>query len=162
MPFPPHYDPLEAADHRRLLRPLVPEDVPAAAGLAARARCAATRTMPKARCSRSCQLVFCDGAVPAARRRRACRRPRGRWRSAAGSCRDMATLMMEAARLSGVAARFASGYLHGTRRWPATPRPTPGPRSICRRSAGAASIRRSATSCPPATSSPASAATRAA
>ena len=31
-----------------------------------------------------------------------------------GSCRDMATLMMEAARLLGVASRFASGYLHGT------------------------------------------------
>jgi transglutaminase-like putative cysteine protease len=32
-----------------------------------------------------------------------------------GTCRDMATLMMDAARTLGVAARFASGYLHGTR-----------------------------------------------
>ncbi len=30
-----------------------------------------------------------------------------------GSCRDMATLMMDAARLLGLASRFASGYLHG-------------------------------------------------
>lgn len=31
-----------------------------------------------------------------------------------GSCRDMATLMMDAARSLGMASRFASGYLHGT------------------------------------------------
>ncbi|MEO6367457.1 MAG: transglutaminase family protein [Steroidobacteraceae bacterium] len=34
--------------------------------------------------------------------------------AASGSCRDMATLMMDAARLLGVASRFASGYLHGS------------------------------------------------
>ena len=33
---------------------------------------------------------------------------------ASGSCRDMATLMMDAARLLGIASRFASGYLHGS------------------------------------------------
>jgi transglutaminase-like putative cysteine protease len=33
---------------------------------------------------------------------------------ATGSCRDMATAMMDAARLLGLASRFASGYLHGS------------------------------------------------
>ena len=35
-------------------------------------------------------------------------------RNGKGSCRDMATLMMDAARLLGIASRFASGYLHGS------------------------------------------------
>jgi transglutaminase-like putative cysteine protease len=33
-------------------------------------------------------------------------------RGASGSCRDMATLMMDAARVLGIASRFASGYAH--------------------------------------------------
>ena len=38
--------------------------------------------------------------------------PRDTLRSGSGSCRDMATLMMDAARVLGVASRFASGYAH--------------------------------------------------
>jgi transglutaminase-like putative cysteine protease len=39
--------------------------------------------------------------------------PRETLRAASGSCRDMATLMMDAARVLGIASRFASGYSHG-------------------------------------------------
>jgi transglutaminase-like putative cysteine protease len=39
--------------------------------------------------------------------------PAATLRCRTGSCRDMATLLMEAARALGVATRFASGYLHG-------------------------------------------------
>ena len=39
--------------------------------------------------------------------------PRQTLESASGSCRDMATLLMEAARVLGIASRFASGYVHG-------------------------------------------------
>ena len=68
--------------------------------------------MPKARCWRS--------AGACSRRSRYLRRaekgvqtPAQTLALGSGSCRDMATLMMEAARVLGVAARFASGYLHG-------------------------------------------------
>ena len=39
--------------------------------------------------------------------------PRQTLQAASGSCRDMATLLMEAARVLGIASRFASGYVHG-------------------------------------------------
>jgi transglutaminase-like putative cysteine protease len=35
-------------------------------------------------------------------------------RLGSGSCRDLATLLMDSARVLGIGSRFASGYLHGT------------------------------------------------
>jgi transglutaminase-like putative cysteine protease len=53
------------------------------------------------------------GAIAYRRRvERGVQPPRDTLRSASGSCRDMATLMMDAARVLGVASRFASGYAH--------------------------------------------------
>ena len=53
------------------------------------------------------------GAIAYRRRaERGVQTPRETLREANGSCRDMATLMMDAARVLGVASRFASGYAH--------------------------------------------------
>jgi transglutaminase-like putative cysteine protease len=55
------------------------------------------------------------GAIAYRRRaERGVQTPRETLRAASGSCRDIATLMMDAARVLGVASRFASGYAHGS------------------------------------------------
>jgi transglutaminase-like putative cysteine protease len=60
-------------------------------------------------------LCECVHAKVAYRRRveRGVQTPRQTLEAASGSCRDMATLMMDAARALGIASRFASGYSHG-------------------------------------------------
>ena len=60
-----------------------------------------------------CQLVY--GSVAYRRRYdRGVQTPGQTLEQGTGTCRDKATLMMDAARVLGVAARFASGYLHGS------------------------------------------------
>ena len=112
VPFPPHYDPLETAIVAVYSKPTYAEDVAAVQDWV-RAAPMATRVTRKAQSS-GCAGAFSPPSATCADSRRACRRPRRHLRLGSGSCRDMATLLMEAARLSGVAARFASGYLHGS------------------------------------------------
>ena len=59
-----------------------------------------------------------------------------------GSCRDMATLMMDAARFSASRPASSAAISIAPRRKPAAPRCTPGRRSICPRSVGGATTRR--------------------
>ena len=112
VPFPPRYDPLEAAVTAVYCAPSYLEDTPA---LQAWLRAEFT-TLPndaEGTMLALCRLVF--STVKYLRRlEKGVQTPAQTLALKTGSCRDMATLMMEAARLSGVAARFASGYLHGS------------------------------------------------
>jgi transglutaminase-like putative cysteine protease len=112
VPFPPRYDPLEAAVTAVYCAPSYLEDTPA---LQAWLRAELT-TLPndaEGTMLALCRLVF--STVKYLRRlEKGVQTPAQTLALKTGSCRDMATLMMEAARLSGVAARFASGYLHGS------------------------------------------------
>jgi transglutaminase-like putative cysteine protease len=112
VPFPPHYDPLEAAVTAVYVAPSYLEDVPA---LQAWLHAALVSDADDAEGSMLalCRLVF--STVKYLRRaEKGVQSPARTLALKTGSCRDMATLMMEAARLCGIAARFASGYLHGT------------------------------------------------
>ena len=60
-----------------------------------------------------CSLV-CSRIVYRRRTEKGVQTPAHTLSNASGSCRDMATLLMDAARVLGVASRFASGYVHGT------------------------------------------------
>ncbi len=110
VPFPPHYDPLEttvvsayqacsfldsAAAVQAWMHQAFPPDPLDAEG-----------TMLAL-----CGLVFRTVAYQR-RKERGVQSPTQTLELKTGSCRDMATLMMDAARLLGVAARFTSGYLH--------------------------------------------------
>jgi len=109
--FPPRYDELEAAIVAVYSGPTYAEDVATVQEW--------LRAAPKAdpRDAEGTMLTLCRRVFTTVRYLRRMEKgvqtPGQTLTIGSGSCRDMATLLMEAARVSGVAARFASGYLHG-------------------------------------------------
>jgi transglutaminase-like putative cysteine protease len=111
VPFPPQYDPLESAVTAVYSQPTYLDDVPA---LQAWLK---TEPAEDPLDAKGAMLALCQrihAAIGYQRRtEKGTQSPAQTLTLKTGSCRDMATLLMEAARASGVAARFASGYLHG-------------------------------------------------
>jgi transglutaminase-like putative cysteine protease len=111
VPFPPRYDPLETGVTAVYAQATYLDDVPA------------IQTWLKAappgdpHDAEGAMLALCTRihATVGYQRRteKGTQSPAQTLTLGTGSCRDMATLLMEAARGCGVAARFASGYLHG-------------------------------------------------
>jgi transglutaminase-like putative cysteine protease len=111
VPFPPQYDPLESAVTAVYAQPTYLDDVPALQAWL-RAEPADDPLDAEGAVLALCRRVH--AAIGYQRRtEKGTQSPARTLTLKTGSCRDMATLLMEAARASGVAARFASGYLHG-------------------------------------------------
>lgn len=108
--FPVVYDPLETAATEVYLRPSYQAD-------AAAVQAWLKGKIPKALGDAESVVAALGAAVHDAvhylrRSEKGVQNPRQTLELGSGSCRDMATLMMEAARAVGLATRFASGYLN--------------------------------------------------
>jgi transglutaminase-like putative cysteine protease len=112
VPFPPQYDPIEAAI-LSAYQSLSFVDSPAPVHAWMHAGLTPDPLDAEGTMLALCRLVFQTVAYQR-REERGVQSPVRTLELRTGSCRDMATLMMDAARLLGVAARFTSGYLHGT------------------------------------------------
>jgi transglutaminase-like putative cysteine protease len=112
VPFPPQYDSLEISMTSVYAVPSYSDDVPA---VRAWLREALTVDAVDAEAS---MLALCRLVHRTCRYQRRTEKgvqtPAATLGRRSGSCRDLATLMMDAARVLGVAARFVSGYLHGS------------------------------------------------
>lgn len=112
VPFPPRYDAMELAVTGAYQVPAYVDDGPAVQAWMARALPIDTND------AEGMMLALCEliGKTVVYQRRseKGVQSPARTLALKSGSCRDMATLMLEAARQLGVAARFSSGYLHGS------------------------------------------------
>lgn len=110
-PLPPVYAPLEAPIIEVYKSATYPQDVPA---LQAWLTDAAIGDPLDAEASMLALCKRIGACIRYVRReQKGVQHPAETLALGTGSCRDMATLMMDMARVCGIAARFASGYLHG-------------------------------------------------
>lgn len=108
--LPVTYDELESPVSRGYLSPVYPEEASALTAWTAET----FSPSPGAKASRFVQRINTWIHTNIAYRRREDRGVQTPWetiRSRSGSCRDMATLLLEAVRTAHLASRFASGYL---------------------------------------------------
>ena len=111
VPFPPQYDALESGVTGVYVQSTYLDDVPAIQTWL-KAAPAGDPLDAEGAMLALCQRVHA-AIVYQRRTEKGAQSPAQTLTLGTGSCRDMATLLMEAARACGVAARFASGYLHG-------------------------------------------------
>ncbi len=110
IPYPVVYDALETTIATAYLAPSYPDDLEAIQAWLA-------RDLPYVQTNDAEATIYDIGRrihemIKYQRRmERGVQMPSQTLKSLSGSCRDMATLMMDAARARGIAARFASGYL---------------------------------------------------
>jgi transglutaminase-like putative cysteine protease len=109
VPFPVSYDPLEAPVSAAYLTVSYPEEIDEMKSWLRELKI--DRTDAEGTMLALCNLIH-EKIGYQRRSEKGVQNPALTLELESGSCRDMATLMMECARVLGIAARFASGYLH--------------------------------------------------